>query len=173
MDRLGIDIGRVIIDGSAGPGDTSFFQGDRAAMLRTPAVAEAFATIARLVQLFDGQAWLVSKCGPRIQQRSLDWLLHHRFFERTGIPADHVRFCLRRPDKAIHCRELGITHFVDDKPDVHEALAGLVPYRYLFGPQRSRHVPAGVTATRTWSEVETAIAGEPVPRSPRPVFPGP
>ena len=84
MNRLGIDIGRVIIDGSSGSGDTSFFSGDTAAMLRTPAVPGAFAAIARLVPLFE-EAWLVSKCGPRVQRRSVEWLRHHRFFEVTGI----------------------------------------------------------------------------------------
>lgn len=155
--RLGIDIGRVIINGSSGGGDTSFFQGDTAAMLRTPAVPGAFDAITRLTSAFDHQVWLVSKCGPRIQQRSLEWLTHHRFFEQTGIPAGNVRFCLQRRDKAIHCRELAITHFVDDKPDVHEALAGLVPHRYLFGPQRSPRVPPGVTPTPTWQEVENLL----------------
>ncbi|WP_350281357.1 hypothetical protein [Kribbella sp. HUAS MG21] len=131
MNRLGIDIGRVIIAGGSGAGDTSFSSGDAAAMLRTPAVPGAFDAIARLVPLF-GETWLVSKCGPRIQRRSLDWLRHHRFFERTGIPEDNVRFCLQRPEKAIHCAELGITHFVDDKPDVIAAITPVVPYRYLF-----------------------------------------
>lgn len=131
MDRLGIDIGRVIIDGSSGRGDTSFFSGDTAAMLRTPAVPGAFAAIARLVPLF-GDAWLVSKCGPRIRQRSLEWLRHHRFFEQTGIAEGNVRFCLRRPEKALHCAELGITHFVDDKADVIAAITPVVPHRYLF-----------------------------------------
>lgn len=128
---MGIDIGRVIIEGSSGPGDTSFFSGDTAAMLRTPAVPGAFAAIARLVPLF-GDAWLVSKCGPRIQQRSLEWLRHYRFFEQTGIAEGNVRFCLRRPEKALHCAELGITHFVDDKADVIAAITPVVPHRYLF-----------------------------------------
>jgi hypothetical protein len=154
MNRLGIDIGRVIIASPPGE-DTAFFHGDHAAVLRTPAVPGAFEAITRLVKVFDGQAWLVSKCGPRIQQRSLDWLHHHRFFELTGIPAGNTRFCLRRPDKAIHCADLAITHFIDDKPDVHAALAGLVPHRYLFGPQR--HVPAGLTHTPDWPAAETAI----------------
>lgn len=131
MNRLGIDIGRVIIDGSSGSGDTSFFSGDTAAMLRTPAVPGAFAAIARLVPLF-GEAWLVSKCGPRVQRRSVEWLRHHRFFEVTGIAEGNVRFCLRRPEKAIHCVDLGITHFVDDKPDVIAAITPVVPHRYLF-----------------------------------------
>ncbi|WP_433008699.1 hypothetical protein [Kribbella sp. CA-294648] len=154
MNRLGIDIGRVIIDSPPGE-DTAFFHGDRAAVLRTPGVPGAFAAITRLVELFDGQAWLVSKCGPRIQQRSLDWLRHHDFFTRTGIPEANVRFCLRRPDKAIHCADLAITHFIDDKPDVHHALAGLVPHRYLFGPQRT--IPAGLTHTPNWPTAEAAI----------------
>ncbi|MEU4198269.1 hypothetical protein AB0E69_40680 [Kribbella sp. NPDC026611] len=131
MNRLGIDIGRVIIDGSSRPGDTSFFCGDTTTMLRTPAVPGAFEAITRLVPLFES-AWLVSKCGPRIQQRSLEWLHHHRFFEQTGIPPGNVRFCLRRPEKAVHCAELGITHFIDDKPDVIAAIKSVVPYRYLF-----------------------------------------
>ena len=131
MNRLGIDIGRVIIDGSSGSGDTSFFSGDTAAMLRTPAVPGAFAAIERLVPLF-GDAWLVSKCGPRVQQRSLEWLRHHRFLELTGIAEGNVRFCLQRPEKAIHCADLGITHFVDDKPDVIAAITPVVPHRYLF-----------------------------------------
>ncbi|MGW7683619.1 hypothetical protein ACWGID_22975 [Kribbella sp. NPDC054772] len=144
MKRLGIDIGRVIIDGSSGPGDTAFFSGDTAAMLRTPAVPGAFEAIARLVPLFD-EAWLVSKCGPRIQQRSLEWLRHHRFFERTGVPAGNVRFCLRRPEKAVHCAELGITHFVDDKADVIAAISAVVPHRYLF---------------REWRATEVAVLGD-------------
>ena len=82
---------------------------------------------------------------------------HHRFFALTGIPADHVRFCLRRPDKAIHCAELGITHFVDDKPDVHVALAGVVRHRYLFGPQSSARVPDGVIAAADWASVERLV----------------
>jgi hypothetical protein len=141
MNRLGIDIGRVIIGGGSGPGDTSFFAGDTAAMLRTPAVPGAFAAIARLVPLFD-DAWLVSKCGPRVQRRSLEWLAHHGFWQRTGVAEGNVRFCLRRPEKAIHCAELGITHFVDDKADVIAAITPVVPHRYLF---------------KNWAETEAAI----------------
>ncbi|MEU4394718.1 hypothetical protein [Kribbella sp. NPDC023855] len=157
MNRLGIDIGRVIIDSPPGQ-DTAFFGADEAAVLRTPGVPGAFEAITRLVELFDGQAWLVSKCGPRIQQRSLNWLRHHDFFQRTGIPEANVRFCLRRPDKAIHCAELAITHFIDDKPDVHQALTGLVPHRYLFGPQRP--IPTTLTHTPDWPSAEAAITAD-------------
>lgn len=80
--RLGIDIGRVIIDGSSHPngGDTAFFNGDEAALLATPEVPNAIESITRLVDAFGGQAWLVSKCGERVKNRSLRWLAHHNFF---------------------------------------------------------------------------------------------
>ena len=86
----------------------------------------------------------MSKCGPRVQQRSLEWLRHHRFFELTGIAEGNVRFCLQRPQKAIHCADLGITHFVDDKPDVIAAITPVVPHRYLF---------------KNWVDTEAAIRG--------------
>ncbi|HZR49840.1 MAG TPA: hypothetical protein VFB06_10010 [Streptosporangiaceae bacterium] len=63
--RLGIDIGKVIINGPAHPagGDTAFFEGDDATMLATPEMDGCVAAIARLISLFGGQVWLVSKCG--------------------------------------------------------------------------------------------------------------
>lgn len=166
MDILGVDIGRVIIDGSSHPqgGDTAFFTGDTATMLRTPEMPGAVAALARLIPLFNGRVWLISKCGERVQRRTREWLAHHDLFGRTGIPPDHLRFCLRRPDKAIHCAELGVTHFVDDKVDVHEALRGLVPHLYLFGPQR--FVPPWLAHTPTWAEAEAAVRGTRVAPTP-------
>jgi len=154
--RLGVDIGRVVIDGAAHPegGDTAFFTGSTAVMLRTPEVPGAFAALARLVSIFDGRVWLVSKCGPRVQGLTRQWLAHHELTRRTGIPLDHVRFCLRRPQKADHCRELGITHFVDDKLDVHAALRGLVPHLVWFGQSSG---PEWVTAAPTWARAEAAV----------------
>jgi hypothetical protein len=68
-----------------------------------------FDAVPALVERFEGRVWIVSKCGPRIQQRTLQWFDRHRFFERTGIPRNHVRFCLRRPDRreirACVCRD--------------------------------------------------------------------
>ena len=156
--RLGVDIGRVIIGGGApGGGDTQFFSGDPARMLATPAVPAAFDTLARLVPHFT-QVWLISKCGERVQRHTRQWLDHHDFAARTGIPRDHLRFCRKRPEKAVHCAELGITHFIDDKLDVHQALRGVVAHRYLFGPQ-PQPPPTWVQPTLTWAAVESAILG--------------
>lgn len=156
--RLGIDIGRVIIDGSSHPhgGDTAFFDGDEATMLATPQMPGAFASIARLVAAFGGRVWLVSKCGPRVQARTLRWLDGHDFYNGTGLPPEQVRFCRARPDKRLHCMELGLTHFVDDRLDVHEAIRGTVDHQYLFGPHQ-RPVPPYLEHTATWADAERLI----------------
>jgi hypothetical protein len=156
--RLGIDIGKVIIDGPSHPGggDTAFFQGDEAAMLATPEMVGSVEVITRLVALFGARVWLVSKCGPRVQARTLRWLAGHDFYRRTGLPAANVKFCLTRPEKRIHCEDLGLTHFVDDHPEVHAAIRGVVRHQYFFGPQHDP-VPGYGFHARTWSEAEALI----------------
>jgi hypothetical protein len=156
--RLGVDIGRVIIDGSAHPagGDTAFFTGDEATMLATPEVPGAVEAISRLVLLFDGHVWLVSKCGARVQARTERWLAAHDFFRRSGMCEGNLRFCRRRADKRDHCLELGLTHFVDDHPEVHEAIRGAVIHQYYFGPQ-ARPVPSYGEYASTWADVENMI----------------
>lgn len=141
--RLGIDIGRVIIDGPHHPGggDTAFFHGDEATLLATPEVPGAVEAIGRLVEWFAGQVWLVSKCGPVVEARTRRWLDGHDLYGRTGLPREHVRFCRRRADKREHCVALDLTHFVDDHPEVHAAILGVVEHQYFFGPQ-GHPVPA-------------------------------
>lgn len=151
--RIGIDIGRVLIDG--GPGaDTAFFGRSESAAMATPAVPGAFAAVARLVDRTAGRIWLVSKCGDRIQARTRSWLAHHHFHERTGVSPDHLEFCRLRPDKATICARLAITHFIDDRPDVLLAMTGVVPHRYLFGATRA---PSGLIPIPTWPAAEREI----------------
>lgn len=156
--RIGVDIGRVIINGDGA--DTSFFGHDHAEAMRTPAVPGAVSAVAELVRRFDGRVWLVSKCGPKIQARSLAWLEHHGFWAKTGVARDNVRFCRERRDKAIHARRLALTHFVDDRFDVLEHLVGLVDHLYLFGPQRRRHPRSqdAMIAAPRWADVLDDLA---------------
>ena len=155
--RIGVDVGRVLVEGLVPGADTSFFTGDDDALVATPAVDGALDGLAWLVEQFDGHVWLVSKCGPRIQERTLQWLSGNDVYALTGLDPEHVRFCRARPDKAVHARQLRLTHFVDDRPDVHKALTGLVPHRYLFGPQPQGVPPVGV-ATPTWADVQRHVA---------------
>ena len=150
--RIGVDIGRVIINGD-GP-DTAFLGHDEVKALRTPAVSGAFEAVAELVRRFDGRVYLVSKCGAKIQARSLAWLDHHGFWAATGVDRAHVRFCKERRDKANHARQLALTHFVDDRFDVLTHLVGLVDRMYLFGPQRRRSESLpGMLSTPRWADV--------------------
>jgi hypothetical protein len=162
--RLGIDIGRVIIDGPSHPagGDTAFFSGDEATMLATPEMAGCVPAVARLAELLGGRVWLVSKYGPRVQARTLRWLDAHDFWARAGVPRERARFCRERREKRGHCAELGLTHFMDDHPEVHAAIRGAVEYQYFFGPQRHPVPPYGIHAA-TWDEalrlIEASLAG--------------
>ncbi len=157
IPALGIDIGRVIISAGSGRGDTSFLDGDLTAALGTPPARDALPTIRDLVVTFGGRVWLVSKAGPRVQDRTRRWLDHHRFWEMTRMDRANLRFCRQRNEKAEIARELGLTHFVDDRPDVLAAMLGVVRFRFLFGPQRA---PAPQhTQVLDWQAVAVAIRG--------------
>jgi len=133
--NLGIDIGRVLIAPGNGSADTSFIQGSLSDALETPPMDGALDAVTRLVDAFERRVWLISKCGPRVQDRTRRWLDHHDFYNRTGLRRDRVVFCLERPQKAIHCERLGIESFIDDRIDVLEAMRGRVPHLFLFGAQ--------------------------------------
>jgi len=159
---LGVDIGGVIVDRVNDHTDTSFF-GDN--FLRTTAVPGVLTALATLVvEVFGDQAFVVSKCGPSVQEKSLAWLDHHRFYERTGVLRGHVRFCRRRADKASIAAELGLTHFVDDRLDVLEPMVGRVDRLYLLSPEeadrrrRELHRPEILVVDR-WSEVVRDLLG--------------
>ncbi|WP_312318383.1 hypothetical protein [Stenotrophomonas sp.] len=155
--KLGIDVGRVLISpGDDSTPDTSFIAGSLENALNTPPMDDMFQVVPALVERFAGEVWIVSKCGQRIQDRTMQWFEHHRFFERTGIGRANVRFCLQRPEKAVHCRALGITHFIDDRTDVLQAMEEVVSHRYLFGPQR-KAVPQGMQHVMTWKDVARTL----------------
>lgn len=150
--RLGIDIGRVIIAGSAPDGeDTSFLRGGLDNALRTPPVAGAFEALTALVERFDRQVWLVSKCGERVEARTKAWLEHHEVFDQTALDAGHLRFCRRRLEKAPICAELGITHFIDDRGDVLAPMRGVVKHLYLFGTEPGPGDEQWLTPVPDWA----------------------
>jgi hypothetical protein len=158
MHRIGIDIGRVIIGPVLnGRADTSFLGSGLKDALKTPPAPGAFAGIADLVARTGGHAWLVSKCGPSVQAKTRAWLDHHQFWDLTGMDRGHLRFCLTRPEKAVHARELRLTAMIDDRVDVLAHLQGLVADRLLFGEQ-SEPAPAWATHVIDWAAVQAWAA---------------
>ena len=153
--KLGVDIGGVIIDRVADDADTSFFGGR---YLETPAVPDAFATLAALAKgRFAGNVWLVSKCGANTERKTREWLAHTGFHDLTGIPPANVFFCRDRAGKAPICEKLELTHFVDDRLEVLGYLS-TVPNRFLFRPtdeEIAKHAAslAKVTRIDSWPEL--------------------
>lgn len=154
VPKLGLDIGRVVISAAAPDAeDTSFLGRSLQEAVLTPPSEDMFERLPPIVQHFEGLVWLVSKAREPMQAKTRAWLEHHKFFERTGIPSANLRFCLERREKAVHCRDLCVTHFVDDRMDVLDHLRGIVGRRYLFGPQTHARVPRNVTWIRSWHEM--------------------
>ena len=153
---LGIDFGGVITDRARNDRtDTSFFSDN---YLQTSAVSGVFEAIRRLVdERFGAQVWIVSKCGQAVQRKTLDWLDYHNFYNQTGIGLDHLRFCEQRREKDGICRELGITHFVDDSLEVLGNLT-TVGNLYLFQPRdydvrRFAESLSRVQQVNSWEEI--------------------
>jgi len=162
-EALGIDIGGVIIarPGRLQPGgvsDTSFASDD---YLETPEIPGAINAIRQLVEKrFGGSVFLVSKAGPRTRVKTMRWLKHQRFFERTGVKTKHVIFCSERSEKETICRRLDITHFIDDRVDVLIHLKS-VPHRYLFEPTSPQggtsRFPRSTERVSDWNDVLRAL----------------
>lgn len=152
---LGVDVGGVLVDRIRADGsDTSFFS-DR--FLETPAVAGAFETLARLGrERFGRRIFIVSKCGPKVEEKTRLWLAHHQLLEALGLDMGALHFCRERRDKAPICKRLCVSHFIDDRMDVLTHLK-TVPHRFLFGPQESGVVADGVTRAETWADVAAAL----------------
>jgi hypothetical protein len=147
-----------------GPGaesapDTSFLGSSLEEAVNSPATPGAFEVIPRLVAVFERRVWVISKCGENTQRKTLAWLDHNDFYGRTGVPPGNVRFCRERAEKAVHCRELGVTHMIDDRLDVHRAIRYVVPHRFLFGPQDG-DVPDWVVHTPDWPAVAVHLISD-------------
>jgi len=157
--NLGIDIGRVIMAPViGGKSDTSFLSGGINQAMATAPSPGAMQGIATLVNQFGGRVWLVSKAGPNTEHKTRLWLEHHEFYQQTGVKPTHVRFCRQREEKAIHCRELHITHFIDDRLDVLGHLVQCVGKRYLFGEQIKKQIlPANITHVLSWPKTVEQI----------------
>ena len=132
-EALGIDIGRVIIDGDKAREDTAFFLEN---YLLTPEMEGAFDAIARLVkERFRERTYLISKAGPRTQHKTMEWLAYHNFHDITGTRPGNVHYCLTRVGKAPLALKLGITHFIDDRAEALSHLSYVpVNHLYLFKP---------------------------------------
>ena len=150
--RIGLDFGGVIVRGRdhVSGEDTSIEDGDGAQVANVGALEG----VSQLVSACDGCVWIVSKAGPRMQAQTLAWLEKVSFFPRTGLSAEHVKFCLQREDKKAICAELNLSHFVDDRIHVMQILRATVPHLYLFGHHEdAKFCPPWARFVQSWDQL--------------------
>ena len=150
--RVGIDFGGVIVRNQkrVRSEDTRLAGSENAEV----AQHGLFDAIREIISICDGHVWIISKAGPRMQARTLAWLNAVDFFSRTGLDPEHVRFCAEREEKEAICRELGLSHFVDDHVHVMQILRHAVPHLYFFRERGGeRFCPPWATLVSSWPEV--------------------
>ena len=58
----------------------------------------------------------------------------------------------------MHCQELQINYFIDDRLDVLNYIKHCVPHRYLFGEQaKNLIIPKWVTPVADWSDTLNTV----------------
>ena len=148
--RIGIDIGRVLIgsdtDAPASESAPSMFGPD---FLDAPAVPGGLAAVKELVREAD-EVHLVSKCGPKVQNRTERWLEAHGVYDLTELSPERVHFVRDRADKGPVASRLRLDTFVDDRFDVLAGMPPLLRTRILFGPQKSKLLPLWAIRAETW-----------------------
>ncbi len=159
VEKLGVDIGGVIIENHDVDADTSFMSKN---YLSTPATADSFIQLKKLNEgRFKDRVFLVSKCGPSVQSKTKKWLKHNRFYEITGISEDNVHFCIERKQKAEISHQLGLTAFVDDRLEILGYLSHMKDL-FLFNPvesevaENSQHLPL-VKVVKNWTELAALL----------------
>jgi len=135
--------------------------------LSTEPQPDALETVGELVQVFRGNVWIVSKAGHRTEQLTRRWLENRQFFVLTGMDDDRLRFCRERPEKEAICRELSITHFIDDRIQVMQLLKNTVDHLYLFGEKAANRSAAKWTVlVANWDQAFQAIVRDMESRAP-------
>ena len=152
--RLGVDFGGVIT-ASGAKGQDTFFDVD---YLNTPSNIGCFEVLGGLNKTkFENGIWVISKASSaEIQSKTRHWLEHNRFFEATGVTRDRLLFTAKRAGKLVVAQSLGVTHFVDDTPDVLENMLGHIPHLYLLSHDEET-TSMDITVLDNWQDLETRL----------------
>ena len=128
----------------------------------TAPVPGSLETLRRLAGgVFGLRVWVVSKCREENEEPLRAWLGRNGFLDRGLVMPTDVHFCRERADKAEIARRLGLTHFVDDRPEVMSHMDPGI-HRVLFQPDRddaAAYAPLikGVPMVETWDGVAAEL----------------
>lgn len=156
--RLGVDIGGVLKPHRVPETEPRFVT----SLETTAPVPGSLDTLRRLASGgFGPRVWVVSKCREENEEPLRAWLGRNGFLDNALVIPTDVHFCRERADKAEIARRLGLTHFVDDRPEVMSHMDPAI-HRVLFQPDRddaAAYAPLirGVPMVESWDAVEVAL----------------
>lgn len=107
----------------------------------------------RRVELTAGQVWIISKASEPTQARTMNRLLQSQFMARAELSLENVRLCRKAKGKVEICRDLKITHFVDDCHDNLVRLSEEVTDCFWFAGKSQNPESAKIKTVRDWSEL--------------------
>lgn len=163
-DKLGIDIGRVII-GGANDNEQLMFGDDYLHTLEVPGAVDSIKQLSE--ERFGAEKiFLVSKCGPIMEQKTREWLEEKKFYDRTGLNPLNTYFCRTRKGKAPIVERLGISVFIDDRTDVLAHLPSYVMKILFFEKNCGNNIPNGIRTSMEnlhiaigWQSVRALLLG--------------
>lgn len=124
--RLGIDIGGVIRAKATGPQSVEEY------LVARP-LTDVTRVITAFVDIFGSEnIFIISRCPEYAEDTMVQWLDKQNFFTSIGFKRSNVYFCRERADKARIANQLKLTHFIDDRIDVLDAMKDIVVNRILF-----------------------------------------
>jgi hypothetical protein len=136
LTKIGIDIGGVIIAQDTDEPDLFFTN----SFLNANPFTNCFEIIKKLINFYGKEnIFIISKCGEKVQKKSLEWLEHKNFFSFTGFLSSNIYFCLERHEKASIAEKLNISVFIDDRYTVlkHMLISTQLQRLILFCPSES------------------------------------
>lgn len=133
---LGVDISGVVIDNAKGEG-SALFKGPN--YLQALPTFGVFGVLGHLNSgPFAGRVHLISReRDGDIRTKTHHWLDYHQLYAKTGIPnsSARVHYCRERAEKAALCRDLELTHYIDDHLEALGSLIGMGMRLFLFNPK--------------------------------------
>jgi hypothetical protein len=118
---ISIDLGETVVTKKTTTDGSSVFFPDAVRVIR------------KIVKVAD-EVHIISRVSRLQEERSKVWLQQADFFAITGIPRENLHYCREREDKAEIGRRLGVTHHIDDRPEVMIHFDNGV-VKYLFRPE--------------------------------------
>ena len=144
VEILGIDLGNTLIQ-------------------RREPLPHAFRVVKHLIdERFGDRVHIVSRVSPEQEIRARIFVTGAEFQTHLGIPTERVHFCRERHEKGPICHKIGITHFIDDRPEVMVHMPTIVTHRILFNPNQDdlakvKKQLGAILQAKDWLEVEALL----------------